>query len=76
MVQLCCGIGPCPIDRTALTAESSGAVSWELASCGLERGLGSWELGGEELAAGERGAVSSESWEMGSCGLASWELGC
>ena len=25
-------IGPCPIDRTVLTAESSGAGSWELGS--------------------------------------------
>ncbi len=30
-------MGPCPIDRTALTAESSGAMSRE-----LESELGSW----------------------------------
>ena len=43
MVQLCCGIGPCPIDRTALSPESSGAVGWELASWGeLERAGRSW----------------------------------
>ena len=65
-----------PIDRAALPPESSGAVSWELASWGLERGLGRWELGGEQLGAGERGAVSSESWELASCELESWELGC
>ena len=34
------------------------------------------ELGSEELGAGERGAVSSESWELASCELESWELGC
>ena len=36
-------IGPCPIDRTALSPESSGAVGWELASWGeLERAGRSW----------------------------------
>ena len=46
-------IGPCPIDRTALTAESSGAMSQE---------LGSWELGSGELWALGAGSLDAESW--------------
>ena len=70
-------IGPCPIDRTALSPESSGAVGWELASWGeLERAGRSWgELGRAgatwERSGGDPGRAGTSQGELGRAG-ATW----